>query len=42
MADHLAHRLQATVAAHGSRTATRIRRDDAWETQTYAASDRAC
>ncbi len=36
MADHLAHRLQATVAAHGSRTATRIRRDDAWETQTYA------
>ncbi|TRY18146.1 long-chain fatty acid--CoA ligase [Tessaracoccus rhinocerotis] len=36
MIEHLAVRLRGTVAAHADRTATRIRRDDAWETQTFA------
>lgn len=36
MIEHLAVRLRGTVAAHADRTATRIRRDDAWQTQTFA------
>ncbi len=36
MSEHIITRLRSVIAEHGSRPATRIRRDDAWEVQTYA------
>lgn len=36
---HIAHQFRATVAAHGHRPATRVRRDDQWEVRTYAELD---
>lgn len=36
MTDHVVKRVRATIAQHGSRTATRIREGEKWVTQTYA------
>ncbi|GAA1394216.1 long-chain fatty acid--CoA ligase [Luteococcus peritonei] len=33
--EHIAHMFRATVARHGSRPATRILRDDAWQVQSF-------
>lgn len=35
MIEHIAVRMRATIAEHGGRTATRIRVDDDWRTQTF-------
>ena len=36
MTDHVVARLRASIAAHATRPATRIRIDDGWRIQTYA------
>ncbi|WP_231979419.1 AMP-binding protein [Tessaracoccus coleopterorum] len=36
MSDHIITRFRSVIENHGERPATRIRRDDDWEVQTYA------
>lgn len=39
--DHIAHMFRATVSKHPQRRATRVRRGDQWQVQTYAELDQA-